>query len=177
MLDEDDASCKFAPWNDDPDGELGAVRTAHFDALLGCIMTACANKLWSHLPPGPTVLSLAVICSLNIATVTAQQESAGSDVDVGGVAGGDDSAENRSSDDWRHGHFGNMSSVVDISDKLRAANWTGIVAQIQDPHNRSYVVSCGMMFALGLTVYGHHLLRLWCVRPRMCIHRAVHKRN
>eukprot|EP00038_Savillea_parva_P008739 m.178842 g.178842 ORF g.178842 m.178842 type:complete len:475 (+) comp14634_c0_seq1:82-1506(+) len=58
-----------------------------------------------------------------------------------------------------HG-LGNIS-LVPLTTSIRAANWSGIVQQIKDPHNRSYLVSCGILFCLGLTTYGHRLLKLW----------------
>lgn len=54
-----------------------------------------------------------------------------------------------------------VPSLEDTVDTLKNENWTRIALAVEDPANRSYVVSMGMLLCLGLTMYGHQLIKLW----------------
>lgn len=54
-----------------------------------------------------------------------------------------------------------IPNIADTVEGLANENWTRVVEQIEDPANRSYVVSMGMLMCLGLTLYGHQLIKLW----------------
>eukprot|EP00041_Stephanoeca_diplocostata_P041501 m.8133 g.8133 ORF g.8133 m.8133 type:complete len:436 (+) comp6109_c0_seq2:233-1540(+) len=55
--------------------------------------------------------------------------------------------------------FGDALDVLGTN--LKEKNWTTVIASIEDPSNRSYVISCLMIFCFGMTVYGHQQIKLW----------------